>query len=66
MSKHTTQAIRLQVQSLQTDLQKMTTFSVIADPESAKKPALKSVEIFNHILDLIDHLSGPKHGENDD
>jgi hypothetical protein len=61
-----TNAIRLQVKTLQTDLAKITPMAVISNPKIITEPAQKCAEILHQLLDLIDHLSAPKNGGNDE
>jgi hypothetical protein len=65
VQKPSTDAIRQEVKTLETKLAQITPMSVISNPKVLTEPALQAAQIMGQLLDLIDHLSAPKHGEND-
>ena len=65
MPKQTTDAIRLEVKTLENDLAKITPMGMIANPQIITDPARKCAEIMGQFLDLIDSFLAEKHGGND-
>jgi uncharacterized protein (DUF39 family) len=63
--KHTTSAIREDLKGLTETIATVTTMTAMTNPQLLRDTAQKSADIMLKIVDLIDHLSGPKHGEND-
>jgi hypothetical protein len=63
--KHTTNAIREDLKGLSKTIATVSTMTVMTNPQVLRDTAQKSADIMLRIVDLIDHLSGPKHGGND-
>jgi hypothetical protein len=63
--KHTTNAIREDLKGLMETIATVTTMTAMTNPQLIRDTAQKSADIMLQIVDLIDHLSGPKHGGND-